>query len=306
MCLPPDGGNEGPTRVVENPAMSAPTPSAPDAARIVIRGRSLLLDELVDPRLHDPDYVEALHGSFEVARPFPHAVTDAWFNPLLLELVAEEFDASDAAGWVGWKHDRQDTFRSALNPRLGPAASTYFSIVNSGWFAAMLARVVGVAHLVPDPSLYGGGLHESRNGGKFGVHRDFPRHPVTGLRNELVLLTYLNVGWRPEWNGALELWDEDARREVIRIEPDMGRSVLLRHGPHSYHGHPRPLAMPPGRVRRSLGSYYYSSPIVLSEAQRRLSSRFLPIGRGERVKEALRAATPPVLWDGLKRLLGRE
>lgn len=67
--------------------------------------------------------------------------------------------------------------------------------------------------LIADTSLHNGGLHESRRGGKFAVHRDFERSTCTGLQNRMVLLTYLNEDWDPAWNGALELWDADRSEE---------------------------------------------------------------------------------------------
>ena len=126
---------------------------------------------------------------------------DGLFNPDLLDLIAEEFDSTDWRGVTG-RHQR--TLRSVDCPNLGSAAQLYFDTIYSGWFIDWLSMLTGVDHLLTDPKLVDGGLHETRRGGSFGVHRDFERHRKNGLRNEMVLITYLNKSWQEEWGGQLE------------------------------------------------------------------------------------------------------
>ena len=250
--------------------------SAPDAGArrtahgdaIEIRGTRLPWRELVDPRLFDPAHRAALREQLHGAQPFQHLVVDGWFHPDLLRLAREEFDLYPFVDGRDKDLVQEDTVRSPRNPVLGPAAATYFGIVNAGWFVALLSDLTGVRELIPDPTLHNAGLHESRPGGRFAVHADFERSACTGLRNELVLLTYLNEDWNSAWNGALELWDATRKACVGRVEPELGRSVLMRNGTTHYHGHPTPLAAPPDRPRRSLASYYYSPPVPGARAGR--------------------------------------
>ncbi len=97
-----------------------------------------------------------------------------------------------------------------------------------------LSLLTEVDELLVDTHLYGGGLHEIKPGGRFGIHRDFDRHIRSGLHNEMVMITYLNKSWQPEWNGALELWDPTATRCVTSVEPEFGRTILMRHGPVAF------------------------------------------------------------------------
>ena len=66
---------------------------------ITIRGARLALDELVDPRLADPAYLDELRHRMQSATPYPHLVVQDWFNPRLLELVHEEFDGLQRKEW---------------------------------------------------------------------------------------------------------------------------------------------------------------------------------------------------------------
>jgi hypothetical protein len=273
---------------------------------VTIRGRRLVLADLVSPQLFDAEYIAALTQRVAEARPFRYLNEEGWFNPVLLELAREEFTDAGTAGWTEWAGRHQHTFRSPQKMPFGPATFLYFSLVNSGWFADILSTVMGVPDLITDAQLYGGGLHESRNGGRFGIHRDFDRHPRTRLTNELSMMTYLNKDWNPAWGGALELWDEHQKACVLSIEPDFNRTVVLCHGPTSFHGHPHPLQMPEGVTRRSLSSYYYSNPEeVAATVEPPQSTVFLLIERQEMLREAVRNVAPPILLKFLKRAMGR-
>ena len=270
-----------------------------------IRNTQLAWSDLVEPRLFDADVVHDLHERLRTARPFEHLVADNWFNPTLLELIHEEFDLFGDSGWREMHSHHEHTMRSAQHARFGPATQLYFAIVNSGWFVDLLAAVSGVDDLIPDPLLHGGGMHETRAGGGFGIHRDFDRHVRHGLSNRMVFISYLNKGWDPSWDGALELWDSASSGCVTSIEPEFGRSLLLKHGPCSYHGHPRPLKVPNGRVRRSVAAYYYTNPAAADLRDDEVRSRFLFKRPTDGVKRLAKLVTPPIVWLGLKKIVRR-
>jgi hypothetical protein len=271
--------------------------------RITVRGRELKLADLVDQRLFAPGYLEGIRDQMASARPFAHLVVDGWFHPTLLALVREEFDLVPPSVWMKMWSPQESTRRSRVGSLFGPASELYFGIVNSGWFLDVLCAVSGVEDLLADPRRYSGGLHETRTGGKFGIHRDFDRHVKYGLRNEMVLITYLNDNWDPAWGGALELWDGTAKARVTSVEPTLGRSILMRHGQNSFHGHPTPLAAPPDRVRRSVATYYYSNKATSGSRQ---TTKFLSPGvLGNAVRVARRLA-PPILWDAMTSVARRS
>ncbi|WP_158101012.1 2OG-Fe(II) oxygenase [Variovorax sp. JS1663] len=239
------------------------------------------------------------------AAPFPHLVLENIFNPALLELVVEEFD-TQPDNWTEVKSRYESTRRSVLGPTLGPATQLYFDIIHSGWFIDWLSSLTGVPYLLPDPKLFGGGLHESRTGATFAVHRDFNRHRHLGLKNEMVFITYLNKGWDPDWGSGLELWDKKHDRCVTTVQPEFGRTILLPHGPISYHGHTKPLQAPDDRPRRSVAAYYYSSPLAGKQHGDESASVFMKTHRVDRAKAVARMLTPPVLWLLARKIAGRS
>lgn len=282
-------------------------PEAADAVadHVSIRGVSLPLEDLVDPARLRPEAVAALKREFAAAEPFPHLVLDGLFDARLLQLVAEEFDVLQGSRWRH-SHDglHEVTVRSLPHTRLGRAAELYFATLHSGWFVDFLQQLSGVDGLIADVHLWNGGFHEVRNGGRFRVHTDFNKHAQTRLDNELVLITYLNREWQGGWGGALELWRAAPRECVRRIEPLFGRTVLMRHSEVSFHGHPVPLQMPAGMVRRSVAAYFYSN----RGEQRDVAphpTRFMDRSVVRALRIAAREVVPPVVWRAMKRMVGR-
>jgi hypothetical protein len=272
---------------------------------ISIRGTRLPLRTLVDPRIGDRDYVDGLRRALEQAAPFPHLSLQGLFDPQLLACVRDEFDHFSTDGWRGFRNRYEQTFRSSPHAALGPASRLYFSLVHSEEFVRFLSRLTGIDDLITDAGLFGGGLHESRNGGRFGIHRDFDRHPQTGLRNRMVLLTYLNPSWQSEWGGELELWDPQRQACVTRITPLLGTSLLMLHGRDSFHGHPGPLQMPADTLRRSLACYYYSADPVADAGQTTTTSFLQPALAYSFAWATVRQArrwTPPALWEVARRV----
>ena len=268
---------------------------------LVIRGVRIDLDKLVNRSFFEPEKIATFRAQLQSAKPFPHIVFEDLFDPKLLELVHEEFDLCLDSDWLLVKGKHEELHRSPPKPKLGSATQLYFSQINSGEFMDFLSEITGVINLISDPQFYGGGLHETHYGGRFEIHVDFNLHHQTMLDNEMVLITYLNRNWKPEYGGALELWDADTRSCIAEILPEFGRTVLFRHGLKSLHGHPKPLNAPEGRSRRSVAAYYYTNRTAKHSDVKRHSSLFFPNGKANRwdmVKEFGRYLLPLVVLNG--------
>ena len=286
-------------------------PSAPPTLRLVteeisdfvsVRGVRLPLDQLVDDAYFTLKAIAVLKQRLLSAAPFPHLVLEDLFNPDLLKLVREEFDLQPEGGWKDVRSAYESTRRSELGAALGPASQIYFNLTNSSWFMQWLSQVTGTPYLLSDPQRFGGGLHESRPGGTFAIHRDFSFHPHVGLKNEMVVITYLNRDWQARWGGVLELWNAKDGECKARVQPEFGHTLIMPHGPASYHGHPGPLQPPEGVTRRSIASYYYTSPKAGQQDPDEAVSIFMRTRKVDRVKKAMRLMTPPLVWNAVKRL----
>jgi len=268
-----------------------------------LRGRRVGLSTLWDRERFDGKTRLALRDALIKADPFPHLVIDGLFSADLLELIVDEFDQMTPAYWRHSKCPDESTRRARFDASLPPAADLYFNKIYSKEFVAFLCEILGVETLIPDPELIGGGLHESRAGDWFNIHVDFVRHGKTRLKNEMVMITYLNKDWREEYGGALELWDSKTRTCAKTVVPVFGRTIIMKHTETSLHGHTKPICAPDDRPRRSIAAYYYGSRQKVEATQRdRLASKFLqprmtPVAKAKMVA---RLISPPILIEGVK------
>ena len=263
-----------------------------------LQGRTVYYDEILNDDIIGK--AAELRPTFRSARPFPHIVFDGLFSADLLDIIWHDFGNFGANTMKARQSDREVTFRSRSDVVLPASVQIYFDKVNSGRFVKFLTEVTGISGLVTDPFFQRGGLHESREGGKFQLHLDFSKHPVTDLDNRLVLITYLNSDWREEFGGALELWSVAEDRCVTKVIPEVGRSILFEQSAVSLHGHPTPVKTPDNRPRRSLATYYYSNCLDDRAAELRYNTHF----RSDpdettwaRTMKAVKYVLPPILID---------
>ncbi len=204
------------------------------------------------------ELLNAQGASYQTADPYPHVVVDDAVDTALLDEVLEEFDGMDRARW---HHTDRATERKSSTEdfqHFGPTTRALIAQLNAAPFLAFLERLTGIAGLIPDPHLRGGGLHEIHRNGSLGVHADFNFYPRLGLYRRLNLLLYLNRDWPAAWGGELELWDRGGTHCVRSIAPVFNRMVVFDTSNFSYHGHPKPLACPDSRARKSIALYYYT------------------------------------------------
>ena len=242
-----------------------------------------------------------LRQKFASAKPFSHVVIDQLFQPSFLEQVLNDF----SVGFGDWVHyNTADEVKRGTRPnaKLGAGSQRYFDVIHRGQFLQFLSAVAGIDGLLPDPTLFGGGLHEIPTGGRFSVHTDFNRHPVTGLDNRLVFITYLNKDWQASYGGRLELWDAQSQQCVSEVVPLFGRSILFAHTPNSLHGHPNPVTAPGGRPRRSVAAYFYTNGGPGIEAEETRTTRFMSAPQFGRWGKLVVTANyvSPMLMDGAR------
>jgi 2OG-Fe(II) oxygenase superfamily len=248
---------------------------------------------------------EAFGESFRQAAPFPHLVTDDLFPPEMLRAMVKDFD--DFPGWREYHGNLQRKLGTPPSVRLPPSVQNYFNVLYSGPFLRFLSKITGINNLIPDPALYGGGMHEVNAGGSFEIHLDFEKHPRTLLTNRLVVITYLNEDWAAEDGGALELWEVNPPRCGITVQPIFGKTVIMEQSKRSAHGHPQPVRA--GRRRRAAVAYFYTNGLSAKSMSDALATTYIPHAdytRFQRAELYLRRFVPPIVARGLKTMLMRR
>ena len=193
------------------------------------------------------------------AAPFPHIVIDDFFPVGILKTIIKEFPKPEEIAWNEFDNKREKKLASTAESQMGEATRLFLYQLNSSSFINFLETLTGIEGLIPDPHFWGGGLHQITRGGYLKIHADFNWHEKLRLDRRLNLLLYLNQDWPEAYGGHLELWNRDMSHCEKRVLPVFNRCVIFNTTDTSYHGHPEPLACPPGQTRKSLALYYYSN-----------------------------------------------
>jgi len=200
---------------------------------------------------------------FQAAKPFRYIVIDGFFTDAVAEALLRDFPAFDAERA---RNEFGDIGGKAVHEDIAAISDSYahlYHVLGSEPFLSLISRLTGIAGLLHDPRMYGGGTHDNRHGQELDPHIDFNYDPPTKLHRRLNLLVYLNKEWRPEWGGQIELHSNPRRpaeNQVISLEPAFNRAVIFETNEISWHGFPR-IDLPPDKhhlSRKSLSVYLYS------------------------------------------------
>ena len=275
--------------------MVAATSSDHDGGRGATLGRAVDIDALERDL---PD----LRDRYRSASPFPHIAIDGFLLPDVAHEAVAEVPPVDRAHWTNYVHANERKFANTDPTTWGPTLQAVWEELTSPEFLAFLSELTGIVGLVPDPSLEGAGLHQTKSGGFLNIHADFTVHPhKRHWRRRANLLVYLNAEWPGDYGGDLELWSRDMKRCEESIAPIGNRAVIFTTGADTWHGHPDPLRCPSGTARRSLALYYYTEedhPSARSTEYRARPDDGIKALRIYADKEAVRA------YDWIKRHVG--
>ena len=247
---------------------------------------------------------------YQSARPFPHVVIDDFLPRPIVDMCLAQFDDEGlaGAGAAGTAFDRaQERGKRQFAPdRMRAEARALFYSFNSLPFIQVVENITGIKGLVPDPYFMGAGFHEIGTGGHLSMHADFNHHTRMDLERRVNVLIYLNDGWREEYGGQLELWDEGMTRAEVSVVPVANRCVMFSTTSHSMHGNPNPVKHPEGRSRKSIALYYYTATWDAAKREHTTQFRRRP-GSPDKVDWQVRASelvndlVPPILLRSARR-----
>lgn len=210
-------------------------------------------------------------------KPVPHLYLIDLLKSEAAAELEEEFPRPNSDQWTHYQHQNENkhgmTKRELFPPKLGAAVDE----LNSPAFVAWLSELTGIPGLLADPSLEGGGLHQSGPGGYLNVHTDFSHHHYhKNWKRRINLILYLNHGWQDEWGGSIELWDPQMQHCVAKYPPRFNCAFIFNTNEISYHGFPAPLTCPEGQSRKSLALYYYTEELGAKAPVRSTNYRARP------------------------------
>lgn len=216
--------------------------------------------------------MDQLREQYRTAHPYPHIVIDDFLEPETATAAMAEFPPLDPERWNNYVHVNERKFSNTDPETWPPTLRRILEELNSPAFVRFVGQLLGEDKLMADPSLEGGGLHQSPRGGFLNIHADFTVHPHhRNWERRANLILYLNDDWKPEYGGDLELWSTDMKECVEKVSPVGNRAVIFSTSADSFHGHPDPVLCPEDQARQSLALYYFSvesDPLVRSTEYR--------------------------------------
>lgn len=216
------------------------------------------MNDLLD--LINPIDVDVLRKQASEAKPFPHFCIDNFLDKDFANEVYDAFPDYDEAIRLGHSFNALNEAKKVqiIDSKLFPAPVAKLNeLLSSEVFVKKIGSIFNIPDLLPDTSLTGGGIHETREGGRLDVHVDFNFNKQLGLYRRVNILIYFNKDWKYEYGGLLDLWDDEVKKCYAEILPIFNRMVCFATSEISYHG-VTPLKCPQNTARKSYASYYYS------------------------------------------------
>lgn len=243
---------------------------------------------------------ESLKDQYASNSPFPHIVIDDFLPPEVLDGVLEEFPAPGEK-WKQFDNQAEIKLANNVEERMGSYTRHVINQFNCSAMCHFIEVVTGIPSIIPDPHLFGGGLHQLVPGGFLKIHADYNWHKELKLHRRVNLILYLNKDWKDEYGGHLELWDEPMENCVQKVLPIFNRAVIFTTTSTSWHGNPGIIACPEGNSRKSLAFYYYTQDRPEGEKQgphttifkQRPNEKF----KGARKKSLAELLLPPIITD---------
>jgi hypothetical protein len=197
--------------------------------------------------------------------PFEYFIIDNFLEEDVAHRLSKDFIDFESEDWYVYENPVE--VKKALNSwyHFPPETYNFFHYLNSSIFVDSLCELTGNDDLYPDLGLHGGGWHIHGSGGKLNVHLDYSLHPKLNLQRKYNLILYLSPEWKQEWGGNLEFWSHNEetktpKEKVATVECKFNRAVIFDASQNSWHGFNDPITCPEGHYRKSIASYYLTTP----------------------------------------------
>ncbi|WP_455925780.1 2OG-Fe(II) oxygenase [Pseudomonas putida] len=199
-----------------------------------------------------------------------HAICDAWTTPtgthtrhfviddlLPPELALAIYQAfpRNGAGFFDRESFREKKKTLTDLSQLSPLLSAITYALQDPAVVAKVAELVNFEQIVPDPSLYAGGLSMMFPGDFLNPHIDNSHGANRDLYRRLNLLYYVSPDWALENGGNFELWDHQVQQQKTLVSR-FNRLVVMETNKDSWHSVSHVTA---DQVRCCVSNYYFSA-----------------------------------------------
>ncbi len=203
---------------------------------------------------------DALKVRVKNAPSFQHFYLDNFFEEDFANKVHDSYPSYSDAEQLGKSFsavNEKKKIQITDSKKFPPAILKLHEILASDEFVKIVSELFDIENLIADPTMMGGGIHETNSGGHLDVHVDFNYNADLELHRRVNLLVYFNKDWHEEYGGYLDLWDIDVKNRLGSYAPIFNRMAGFTTNEISWHG-VTPLTCPVDRTRKSFAVYYYT------------------------------------------------
>ncbi len=215
-----------------------------------------LQETSINQRYFEPAETERLSREFKNAVPYPHIILDNFLNEETATQLFEHFPSISTLNkhYKGLNENKSEGSNFA---DFHPVFQQVRNELMSPEFAAWVAKLTGIPGVFITKDNLGTGLHQGSDGSFLDIHVDFNIHHVQNVHRRLNMLLYLNKDWKPEYGGAMEMWNADMTKMAKKVSPDFNRCLIFETSDISYHGYSK-IHLPTGVTRKSFYTYFYT------------------------------------------------
>jgi len=204
--------------------------------------------------------IEKLTKSHVTNEPFPHFCFDNFLDVDFANEIHDAFPSYEQALKIGHQfaavNEKYKVQITNLNHFPKPILELH-ELLASDAFVAKVGDMLNIPNLIADPSLQGGGIHETNSGGHLDVHIDFNYLKQKQWHRRVNILIYFNKQWKEEYGGYFDIWDKNVKNRAGYFSPDFNRACGFATGESSWHG-VTPVTAPSEIIRKSFAVYYYT------------------------------------------------
>ena len=211
------------------------------------------------PLLNELDF-NVLKTKCQKAPSFPHFCLDNFLEESFANEVHDSFPSYSEAEKLGQSFsavNEKKKIQITDSTKFPPAIYKLHEHLASKDFVDKVSELIGIKNLIADPSMMGGGIHETNSGGHLDVHVDFNYNEELELHRRVNILIYFNKDWHEDYGGYLDLWDKDVKNCLGSYAPIFNRAAGFTTNEISWHG-VTPITCPADRLRKSFAVYYYT------------------------------------------------
>lgn len=207
--------------------------------------------------------VEKIQNAELFSTPIDHIVIDDFLPEEFAHDLSHEFGDYDDDHWHKYSNTIEEKRTCNQWNLFKTKTYTYFQLICSELVNKAISKKFNI-EMEADYGLHGGGQHIHSKMGNLNPHLDYSIHPKIGAERRLNAIYYLTDEHEEGDGGHFGLWGNGSAKEpgdlIKEYAPLFNRLVLFNTSQQSWHGLSRVYAPKANRYRKSLATYYVSTP----------------------------------------------